>query len=56
MKYIEELESEAIYILRETFSELNHTFIFWRKDSIVLSHLIKKGILPCPYKHSICAY
>jgi len=46
--YIDELESEAIFILREVFAEFQNPVILFSggKDSIVLTHLAKKAFYP----------
>ena len=48
LDYLEELESEAIYILREAYSQFQNPVILFSggKDSIVLTHLIKKAFYP----------
>ena len=48
LDYLEELESESIYILRETFSQFDNPVILFSggKDSIVLTHLAKKAFYP----------
>jgi len=54
LDYLEELESEAIYILRETYSSFKNPVILFSggKDSIVLTHLAKKAFYPAkiPFK------
>jgi len=46
--YIDELESEAIFVLREVFAEFQKPVILFSggKDSIVLTHLAKKAFFP----------
>lgn len=46
--YIDELESEAIFVLREVFAEFQNPVILFSggKDSIVLTHLAKKAFFP----------
>ena len=54
---LDELESEAIFVIREMFSELENTALLFSggKDSIVLSHLSKKAFypasIPFPFIH-----
>lgn len=54
LSYLHELESESIYILRETYSKFKHPVILFSggKDSIVLTHLAKKAFYPAkiPFK------
>lgn len=48
LNYLEELESEAIYVLREVFAQFQNPVILFSggKDSIVLTHLAKKAFWP----------
>lgn len=54
LNYLEELESESIYILREAYSRFQKPVILFSggKDSIVLVHLAKKSFYPnnIPFK------
>lgn len=57
LNYLEELESEAIYILREVYAQFQNPVILFSggKDSILLTHLAKKafnpGKIPFPLLH-----
>ena len=48
LNYLEELESESIYIFREVYSRFQKPVILFSggKDSIVLTHLAKKAFYP----------
>ena len=48
LNYIDELESEAIYILREVWAQFENPVILFSggKDSIVVTHLAKKAFYP----------
>ncbi len=48
LRYLRELESEAIYVLREVVSQFDKPAILFSggKDSIVLTHLAKKAFYP----------
>ncbi|MFV0237004.1 MAG: sulfate adenylyltransferase subunit CysD [Flavobacteriales bacterium] len=48
LSYLEELESEAIFILREVIAQFNNPAILFSggKDSIVLTHLARKAFYP----------
>lgn len=48
LNYLDELESEAIYILREVYSQFQNPVIMFSggKDSILLTHLAKKAFYP----------
>lgn len=48
LNYIDELESEAIFVLREVVAKFNNPVLLFSggKDSIVLSHLAKKAFYP----------
>ncbi len=48
LRYLKELESEAIYVLREVVSQFDKPAILFSggKDSIVLTHLAKKAFYP----------
>ncbi len=48
LSYLEELESEAIFVLREVLAQFNKPAILFSggKDSIVLTHLARKAFYP----------
>lgn len=48
LNYLDELESEAIYILREVYAQFENPVILFSggKDSITLTHLAKKAFYP----------
>src|SRR6056297_1444904 len=48
LNYIDELESEAIYILREVWAQFENPVILFSggKDSILVTHLAKKAFFP----------
>jgi len=48
LNYLDELESEAIYILREVWAQFDNPVIMFSggKDSILLTHLAKKAFFP----------
>lgn len=53
--YIDELESEAIFVLREVYAEFQNPAILFSggKDSIVLTHLAKKAFYPANIPFSL---
>ncbi|MFZ9612091.1 MAG: sulfate adenylyltransferase subunit CysD [Crocinitomicaceae bacterium] len=50
LNYLEELEAEAVFVLRETYAQFQHPCILFSggKDSIVLTHLAAKAFAPGP--------
>lgn len=48
LNYLEELESEAVFVLREVHAQFQNPVILFSggKDSIVLTHLAKKAFFP----------
>lgn len=50
MTHLEELESEAIFIIREAYAQFERPCILYSggKDSIVLTHIAAKAFLPAP--------
>lgn len=48
LSYLKELESEAIYVIREVYAQFDNPAILFSggKDSIVLTHLAKKAFSP----------
>lgn len=48
LNYLDELESEAIYVLREVWAQFQNPVILFSggKDSIVITHLAKKAFYP----------
>ena len=48
LTHLEELESEAIYVIREVFAQFNNPGILFSggKDSIVVTHLARKAFYP----------
>lgn len=55
LSYLDELESEAIYILREVYSIFSNPVILFSggKDSIVVTHLAKKAFYPAKIPFSL---
>ncbi|MFM6933974.1 MAG: phosphoadenosine phosphosulfate reductase family protein, partial [Flavobacteriales bacterium] len=50
LNYLEELEAEAVYVLREAFAQFDQACILFSggKDSIVVTHLAAKAFAPGP--------
>jgi len=48
LNYLDELESEAVFVLREVYAQFSNPTILFSggKDSIVLTHLAKKAFFP----------
>lgn len=48
LNYLDELESEAVFVLREVYAQFRNPVILFSggKDSIVLTHLAKKAFYP----------
>ncbi len=48
LNYLDELESEAIYVLREVWAQFENPVILFSggKDSILITHLAKKAFYP----------
>ena len=48
LNYLDELESEAVFVLREVYAQFQNPVILFSggKDSIVLAHLAKKAFYP----------
>ena len=55
LSYLEEIESEAIYVIREAYSQFEHPCILFSggKDSIVVSYLAKKAFQPANIPFSL---
>lgn len=55
LNYLDELESEAIYILREVWAQFQNPTILFSggKDSIVVTHLAKKAFYPAKIPFSL---
>ena len=55
LNYLDELESEAVFVLREVYAQFKHPVILFSggKDSIVLTHLAKKAFYPCGIPFSL---
>lgn len=55
LNYLEELESEAIYVLREVAAQFKNPVILFSggKDSIVVTHLAKKAFYPAKIPFSL---
>lgn len=55
LNYLDELESEAIYVLREVWAQFENPVILFSggKDSIVLTHLAQKAFYPSKIPFSL---
>lgn len=55
LNYIDELESEAIYVLREVWAQFENPVILFSggKDSIVVTHLARKAFYPASIPFSL---
>lgn len=55
LNYLDELESEAIYILREVWAQFENPVILFSggKDSILVTHLAKKAFYPASIPFSL---
>ena len=55
LNYLDELESEAIYVIREVFSKFQNPVILFSggKDSILVTHLAKKAFYPSKIPFSL---
>lgn len=55
LNYLDELESEAIYILRESWAQFQNPVILFSggKDSILVTHLAKKAFYPAKIPFSL---
>lgn len=49
LNYLDELESESIFVLREVYAQFQNPVILFSggKDSILVTHLAKKAFYPC---------
>ena len=56
LNYLDELESEAIYVLREVWAQFQNPVILFSggKDSIVVTHLAKKAFQPSKIPFALC--
>jgi len=55
LNYLDELESESIFILREVYAQFQNPVILFSggKDSILVTHLVKKAFYPCNIPFSL---
>src|SRR5690606_6439714 len=55
LNYLDELESEAIYVLREVWAQFDNPVILFSggKDSILVTHLAKKAFYPAKIPFSL---
>ncbi len=55
LNYLDELESEAIFVLREVYAQFRNPVILFSggKDSILLTHLAKKAFFPSKIPFSL---
>lgn len=55
LNYLDELESESIFILREVYAQFQNPVVLFSggKDSILITHLAKKAFYPCKIPFSL---
>jgi len=55
LNYLDELESEAVFVLREVYAQFENPVILFSggKDSIILTHLAKKAFYPSKIPFSL---